>query len=120
MMPPTTVVLILGAVALSATGQLCLKVGARHLGELGRLEFLLAAAKDLCVLAGLAAWIGSTLCWLYALRTAPLSTAYGLNSLTYLLILMASIYIFGEQVRPLQAAGAVLIIVGVACLLSVR
>ena len=120
MMPATTVVRILGAVALSATGQLCLKVGAKHLAELGRLEFLLAAAKDICVLSGLAAWIGSTLCWLYALRTAPLSKAYGLNSLTYLLILMASIYIFGEQVRPLQGVGAVLIIVGVACLLSVR
>lgn len=120
MIPATTMVLILGAVALSATGQLCLKVGAKHLAELGRLEFLFAAAKDVCVLSGLAAWIGSTVCWLYALRTAPLSKAYGLNSITYLLILLASVYIFGEQVRPLQGLGTVLIILGVACLLSAR
>lgn len=120
MMPATTIVLILGAVALSATGQLCLKIGAKHLADLGGLQFLFAAARDLCVLSGLTAWIGSTVCWLYALRTAPLSKAYGLNSVTYLLILLASVYIFGEQVRPLQGVGAVLIIMGVACLLSVR
>jgi uncharacterized membrane protein len=120
MMPATTLILILGAVALSATGQLCLKLGATHLAGLGHRQFLFAAARDFCVLSGLAAWIGSTVCWLYALRTAPLSKAYGLNSLTYLLILMASICIFGEQVRPLHGLGAVLIIAGVACLLSVR
>jgi len=113
-----TVVLILGAVAFSAMGQLFLKSGAQHLAGLGRREFLLAAARDMRVLSGLAAWAASTLCWLYALRAAPLSTAYGLSSLTYVLIPLASIYVFGEQIRRLHALGMVLIILGVACLLS--
>jgi multidrug transporter EmrE-like cation transporter len=113
-----TMVLLLGAVAFSAAGQLFLKSGATHLAELGRLEFLLAAARDMHVRAGLVAWIASTLCWLYVLRVAPLSRAYMLSSLTYVLIPLASIYVFGEQLRRLHAVGIVLIIIGVACLLS--
>jgi uncharacterized membrane protein len=113
-----TVVLILGAVAFSAMGQLLLKSGAQHLAGLGRLEFLLAAARDVRVLSGLAAWAASTLCWLFVLRVAPLSRAYGLSSLTYVLIPLASVCVFGEQVRRLHGLGTVLIILGVACLLS--
>ena len=111
-------VLILGVVAFSAVGQLFLKAGAQHLAGLGRLEFLLAAARDRHVLSGLAAWTASTLCWLYVLRVAPLSRAYGLTSLTYVLVPLASVYVFGEQVRRLHGVGTVLIILGVACLLS--
>lgn len=112
------VILILGAVAFSAMGQLFLKSGAQRLAGLERLAFLLAAARDMHVLSGLAAWAASTLCWLYVLRVAPLSRAYGLSSLTYVLIPLASIHVFGEQIRRLHALGMVLIILGVACLLS--
>jgi multidrug transporter EmrE-like cation transporter len=49
---------------------------------------------------------------------APLSRAYGLTSLTYVLILLASVLIFGEQVRRLHVVGTVLIVIGIACLLS--
>jgi multidrug transporter EmrE-like cation transporter len=113
-----TFVLILGAVVFSAIGQLFLKAGAQHLAGLDRLHFLLAAAGDVRVLSGLAAWIASTVCWLYVLRVAPLSRAYGLTSLTYVLIPLASVYIFGEQFRRLHGVGTVLILIGVACLLS--
>jgi multidrug transporter EmrE-like cation transporter len=113
-----TLLLILGAVASSALGQLLLKSGAQHLAGLGRFAFLFAAARDPRVLAGLVAWAASTVCWLYVLRVAPLSRAYGLSSLTYVLIPLASIFIFGEQIRRLHALGMVLIILGVAFLLS--
>ncbi len=117
-MEAKTMVLILGAVVFSVVGQLFLKSGAQHLAGLGRLEFLLAAARDIHVLSGLVAWTASTLCWLYVLRVAPLSRAYGLTSLTYVLIPLASVYLFGEQVRRLHGVGTLLIIIGVACLLS--
>ncbi len=118
MIQERTMVLILGAVAFSVVGQLFLKSGAQHLAGVGRLEFLLAAARDMHVLSGLVAWTASTLCWLYVLRVAPLSRAYGLTSLTYVLIPLASVYLFGEKVGRLHGVGTVLIIVGVACLLS--
>ena len=111
-------VLILGAVVFSVIGQLFLKSGAQRLVGVGRLEFLMAAFRDLHVLSGLAAWAASTICWLYVLRVAPLSRAYGLTSLTYVLILLASVWMFGEQVRRLHVLGTVLIVIGIACLLS--
>jgi multidrug transporter EmrE-like cation transporter len=117
-MQSKTMVLILAAVAFSAAGQLFLKSGAQHLATLGRLEFLLAAARDVHVQSGLVAWIASTLCWLYVLRVAPLSVAYGLTSLTYVLIPLASVYVFGEQIRRLHVVGIVLIVMGIACVLS--
>ena len=113
-----TMALILGAVAFSALGQLFLKSGVRRLAGLGLLEFLLAAARDMHVLSGLVAWTASTFCWLYVLRVTPLSRAYGLTSLTYVFVFLASVYVFGEQVRRLHGVGMVLIIIGVTCLLS--
>jgi multidrug transporter EmrE-like cation transporter len=117
-MSTTTLVLVLGAIMFSAAGQLLLKSGTRHLAGLDRLEFLLAAVRDIRVLSGLAAWIAWTVCWLYVLRVAPLSKAYGLTSLTYVIIPLASIYVFGEHVRRLHVAGIILITVGIACVLA--
>ncbi|HEX7050871.1 MAG TPA: hypothetical protein VF188_11755 [Longimicrobiales bacterium] len=110
--------LLLGAVAFSAVGQLLLKAGARRLAGLGRLEFLLAAGRDVHVLSGLMAWIASTICWLYVLRVAPLSRAYGLTSLTFVVIPLASVHLFGEPFRRVHGVGTVLIFIGIACLLS--
>jgi multidrug transporter EmrE-like cation transporter len=110
--------LILGAVTLSAAGQLLLKSGARHLLGLGRVELLLAAARDAQVVAALAAWSASTICWLYVLRAAPLSRAYGLTSLSYVIVPLASVWLFGEQVRRMHVLGMALIVVGIACVMS--
>jgi multidrug transporter EmrE-like cation transporter len=116
-MQPKTLLLVLGAVLFSVAGQLFLKSGAEHLAAHGRMGFLLAAFRDVHVLSGLTAWIASTLCWLYVLRVAPLSRAYGLTSLTYVLVLFAGVFLFGEQVRRVHVAGTVLIVMGIACLL---
>jgi multidrug transporter EmrE-like cation transporter len=118
MMRGRTIILILGAVTFSALGQLSLKAGARQLAGLGGLEFWLAAARDVPVLSGLAAWAASTVCWLYVLQVAPLSRAYPLSSLTYVLVPAASLYVFGEQLRLTHVVGMVLILTGVTCLLA--
>ena len=118
MMSGKTMVLVLSAVAFSATGQILLKSGAQGLAGLGGLQFLLAAARDVRVLSGVAAWIAWTLCWLYVLRVAPLSRAYGLTSLTYVLIPLASVYVFGEHLRRLHVVGIILIAAGIACVLA--
>jgi multidrug transporter EmrE-like cation transporter len=118
MIPLKTLLLILCAIVFSVAGQLFLKAGAQQLTGIGRVEFLLAAARDIRVMSGLVAWIASTLCWLFVLRVAPLSRAYGLTSLTYVLIFLASVFLYGEQVRRLHVVGTVLIVIGIAFLLS--
>ena len=114
MMQAKTLALILGAVAFSVMGQLFLKSGVQTLAGHG-LDFLLGAARDKYVLVGLVAWAASTICWLYVLRVAPLSRAYVLTSLTYVLIPLAGVYVFGERIRLLHGVGTALIIIGVAC-----
>jgi multidrug transporter EmrE-like cation transporter len=118
MMQGRTIALVLIAVTFSAVGQLFLKMGAQHLSGLARFGFYVAASRNLHVLSGLAAWIASTLCWLYVLRVAPLSRAYGLTSLTYVLLFAAGVFLFGEQVRRIHVVGTMLIVIGIACLLS--
>ena len=118
MMPARTLLLVLSAVLFSVAGQLFLKSGAEQLATHGRVHFLLAAFRNVHVLSGLAAWTASTICWLYVLRVAPLSRAYGLTSLTYVLILLASVHLYGEHVRRIHVVGTVLIVIGIACLLS--
>jgi multidrug transporter EmrE-like cation transporter len=118
MMEARTIVLILGAVVSSAAGQLMLKSGAQHLAALDGRDFLLAAARDVRVLAGIVAWAASTVCWLYVLRVAPLSRAYLLSSLTYVLVPLAGVYVFSEHLRRLHVVGMTLILAGVACLLA--
>ena len=116
-MQAKTLALVLAAVLFSVVGQLFLKSGAGHLAGHGRGAFLLAAFRDVHVLSGLVAWAASTICWLYVLRVAPLSRAYGLTSLTYVLIFLASVFLLGERVRPVHAVGTTLIVIGIACLL---
>jgi undecaprenyl phosphate-alpha-L-ara4N flippase subunit ArnF len=116
-MQPTTLALVLAAVVFSASGQLLLKAGAQRVEAASGVGFLLAALADGRVVLGLAAWAVSTLCWLYVLRTAPLSRAYGLTSLTYVLVLFASVLFLGEGVRRGHVAGTVLIVMGIAFLL---
>ena len=117
MMQTKTLALVLGAILFSVAGQILLKSGTQHLAGHDRLAFLVAAFRNVHVMSGLAAWAASTICWLYVLRVAPLSRAYGLTSLTYVLILLAGIHLFGERVRPLHITGTVLIVIGIACLL---
>ena len=117
MMQAKTLLLLLASVIFSVIGQLFLKSGAERLAGLGRSGFLVAAFRDIHVLSGLVAWVVSTICWLYVLRVAPLSRAYGLTSLTYVLVLVASVHLYGEQVRRLHVVGTLLIVAGIACLL---
>jgi drug/metabolite transporter (DMT)-like permease len=51
-------------------------------------------------------------------RVTPLSRAYLLSSLTYVIIPITSLFIFGEQLRRIHVLGMILILTGVACLLG--
>jgi multidrug transporter EmrE-like cation transporter len=117
MMQGKTMLLILASVACSVTGQILLKSGAQRLAALQPSGFLVAAATEVRILAGLAAWGASAMFWLLVLRVAPLSRAYVLTSLSYVIVPLAGVILFGEQLRRLHGLGTALIIVGVACLL---
>ncbi|MCH9631809.1 MAG: 4-amino-4-deoxy-L-arabinose-phosphoundecaprenol flippase subunit ArnE [Chlamydiae bacterium] len=54
--------------------------------------------------------------WMLALKVLPLSTTFPMLSLSYILVMVLSSYIFNEQVYALQIVGLVFISLGVALL----
>ncbi|SDE22526.1 SMR family transporter [Sporomusa acidovorans] len=103
--------IILLSVFLGAVGQIGLKYGALRLADTGSLWEKALAAWPL--IAGLAVYGVSTLLWIYALRTVELSYAYPLISLGYVLVFIASYFLFHESISMLRLGGLLLILSGI-------
>ncbi len=102
---------ILVSVLIGAVGQVAFKYGATHIPETGSLMEKAIAAWPIA--GGLVLYGVSTLLWIYALRTVELSYAYPLNSLAYVLVFIASYFLFHESIGPLRLGGLVLILSGI-------
>ena len=98
---------ILTGVLLNAGAQLLLKAGtnARPLG--------LALAIEPHILAGLACYVVSVVVWVIGLSKVPVSIAYPMLSIGYVVNAIAAYYLLGESVTPMRFAGIGIIIVGV-------
>jgi len=98
---------ILTGVLLNAGAQLLLKAGtnARPLG--------VALAIEPHILAGLACYVVSVVVWVIGLSKVPVSIAYPMLSIGYVINAVAACYLLGEQLTPMRLAGIGVIIVGV-------
>jgi multidrug transporter EmrE-like cation transporter len=98
---------ILTGVLLNAGAQLLLKAGtnARPLG--------IALAIEPHILAGLACYVVSVVVWVIALSKVPVSIAYPMLSIGYVVNAVAAYYLLGEAVTPMRLAGIGIIIAGV-------
>lgn len=108
------------SVALVSAAQLLLRWAMMHLPGFDGLEvkLLLAAPLPCAALAGgLIAYGSSMVCWLYTLHYLPLSRAYPLLSLSYVLVWTGAILLppFHEVFRWSSAAGIGLILLGLLC-----
>lgn len=114
----TTIALLLVSVSLATAGQLLLKAGMNAIGlelnlsDLG--ELVRNAATTWQIVAGLAAFGASSVFWLLTLSRVPLSTAYPVVSLSYLLILAFSVIVLDERPTATVWSGAALIMVGIS------
>lgn len=116
----TTFAILLLSIALATTGQLLLKAGMTDAGVVVDLD--LAALVRLVgtvltswkLLLGLASFGMSALFWLVTLSRVPLSTAYPIVSLSYVLILGFGTVILGERPGWVVWGGAGLIMFGVS------
>ncbi len=113
-----TVLLLLTSVSLATAGQLLLKSGMNHIGlelSLGDIGHLVrSAATTWQILAGLGAFGASSVFWLLTLSRVPLSTAYPVVSLSYLLILGFSVLVLHERPNATVWSGAALIMAGIS------
>jgi len=102
--------LILATVAMICGGQLLFKlVGLRLQQGVPPLDFRVLSITLLSfAIYGLA-----TLLWIYVLKSTPLTTAYPYMALCFVVVPLASVFFFSEQVRPMYFVGTALVVVGV-------
>ncbi len=116
----STIVILVASIALATAGQVLLKSGMDRVGEISGVamgEVLALVLKVLStwqVVAGLAAFGVSAILWLVTLSRLPLSVAYPVVALGYVLILAFSVLVLHERPAPLVYVGTALIMVGIS------
>ena len=114
-----TWVLILTGVGLNAAAQLLLKVATRPLAHVVEFSADTLGSSVLILFKSLPFWTGmvcygASLCvWLAALSKAPVSTAYPMLSLGYVVVAAVSVTWLGESMTPAKMLGIALICAGV-------
>jgi undecaprenyl phosphate-alpha-L-ara4N flippase subunit ArnF len=110
----------LGSVLLVSGAQLAMRWSMTRLPQPGQWQSVLAgqgidALAVAVVLAAIAAYGLSMLCWLLALRDLPLGRAYSLLSLSYALVylLAAGLPLFDEAFSLSKSLGVALVMLGV-------
>ena len=117
-----TWVLILSGVGLNAAAQLLLKSATKPLGQFTVFNADVLTSSILILFKSLPFWTGmvcygASLCvWLAALSKAPVSTAYPMLSLGYVVVAAVSVGWLGESMTPAKIAGIALICLGVVLL----
>lgn len=71
------------------------------------------ALFNLYIIAGLFLYVFATLIWFVVLSRIPLSVAYPVQSIAYVLGLLAALFIFNEPVTLIKWVGMAVIMVGV-------
>ncbi|MBC7939784.1 MAG: EamA family transporter [Chitinophagaceae bacterium] len=108
---------IFATVALSVYGQLILKwrmdqAGPLPAGWAGGLGHLLRLLIDPAVLSSFAAAFAASLAWMAAMTRFELSYAYPFTSLSFVIVLVLSTSLFGENLTVQKVLGVGLIVAG--------
>jgi drug/metabolite transporter (DMT)-like permease len=114
---PTLVPLFAATIACDVAGQLCSKIGSSRLPAHDgpdRGGFLRGLVSDGWLLAGIAAYVGQLIVWVQILSIMPLSAAFPIASLTFLVVALACRVFLSERLDAGQFAGVVLVMAGVA------
>jgi multidrug transporter EmrE-like cation transporter len=115
---PLTFSLLLTGVLLNAGAQLLLKAGTNRIGEFAfSMENIVPIGARIAtsppILAGLACYVVSVVVWILALSRVPVSVAYPLLSIGYIVNAIAAWYLFGESLGAQKLIGIAFIIAGV-------
>ena len=98
---------ILAGVLLNAAAQLLLKAGTNAMPLGWRL------AVEPHIVAGLALYVLSVVLWVVALSRVPVSMAYPMVSIGYVVNAIAAWHFLGEAFTPMRIAGTGVILLGV-------
>lgn len=110
--------LILTGVLLNAAAQLLLKAGTNAVGHFDfQLDNVVPIGLKLAfephIFGGLSCYVVSVVIWIMALSRVPVSVAYPLLSIGYIVNAFAAAYLFGESVTAQKLLGIGFIVIGV-------
>src|SRR5476649_512100 len=114
-----TWVLILSGVGLNAAAQLLLKVATKPLAHFNVFNADILSSSVIILFksppfwAGMLCYAASVCVWVAALSKAPVSTAYPMLSLGYVVVAAVSVLWLGESMAPGKVLGIALICTGV-------
>lgn len=112
--------LILLAILIAVSGQISLKYG---VGQIGRIDgsalaqplaLLMKIAFNKWVVIGLGLYGIGAAVWIVVLSRVPLSFAYPMLGLSYVMVVLVSVLFLHEHVPVIRWAGVFLIVAGVA------
>lgn len=110
-------VMLVSGVLLNAGAQLLIKAGTNALGTLvspdGPVQTLLRVAFQPFILGGLLSYVVSVALWIVVLSKVPVSVAYPMLSIGYVVNAFAAYALFGEQLGVMKLIGIGVIIFGV-------
>ena len=117
-MSPLTLSLLMLGVLLNAGAQLLLKAGTNRVGEFAfSLDNVIPIGTRLAtsppILAGLACYVVSVVVWILGLSRVPVSVAYPMLSVGYIVNAFAAYLLFGESITAQKLIGIGFIVVGV-------
>lgn len=111
-------VLILSGVLLNSTAQLLLKTGMLQIGHFefsisNAIPIALKVIVNLPIIAGLTCYVLSVGFWLLVLSRIPVSVAYPMLSIGYIVNALAAHFLFAEPLTSVKVLGIFVIITGV-------
>jgi drug/metabolite transporter (DMT)-like permease len=111
-------ILLCAVLALTVYGQLVVKARAlAHakdlMGKSPQLDYLFAMFTDPWVLSGVAGVFAAGACWMLALQRLEIGFAYPFMALSFVLVPVGSMLLFGEPLPKVQMLALALIIAGV-------
>jgi multidrug transporter EmrE-like cation transporter len=110
--------MVFAVLVFTVYGQLMIKARAiAHATPLGdgtnKLQYLVSMFGDIGVLSGLAAAVLASACWMLAIERLEVGYAYPFMALSFVLVPIGSVVLFGERMPPIQLLGLGLIVAGV-------
>lgn len=117
-MTPLTFSLLMAGVLLNAAAQLLLKAGTNRVGEFAfALDNLVPVGAKIAtspfILGGLACYVVSVGVWILGLSRVPVSVAYPMLSVGYIVNAVLAWWLFGESLTAQKLVGIGFIVVGV-------
>lgn len=111
-----SIIMILTGVLFNAFAQLALKSGANRIvsfdNKLGLIESI-QSAINFPILLGLSFYVISVILWIVALTKVPVSIAYPMLSIGYVVVTVLGYFLYNEPITPYKLFALAVIIFGV-------